>query len=87
MTIDITRFSKTSSRNQRPLQRRCSRTFPTKGLNDVKQFLVGFKDDLARWSGELAEGQIDKELFSDLLQGQVDPGSFTRSEGDWTWRD
>jgi hypothetical protein len=45
--------------------------FTKQGVAAVKQFLVDSKVDLARWTGELAEGQITQDDFADLIKGQV----------------
>jgi len=45
--------------------------FQKQGVAAVKQFLVGSRGDLARWTGELAEGQITTDDLADLIKGQV----------------
>src|SRR6266850_6664246 len=72
MTIDINAILKDILLQSETLAATMLKDFSNQGLNDVKQFLIASKDDLARWSGELSEGQITKEEFTDLVQGQVD---------------
>jgi hypothetical protein len=45
--------------------------FSKQGVAAVRQFLTDSKGDLARWTGELAEGQITQDDFADLIKGQV----------------
>jgi hypothetical protein len=45
--------------------------FSKQGVAAVRQFLTDSKGDLARWTGELAEKQITKDDFDDLVRGQV----------------
>ena len=45
--------------------------FTKQGVAAVKQFLIDSKDDLQRYTPELAEGQIDQDDFDDLIKGQV----------------
>jgi len=71
MTIDINAILKDILAQSETLAATMLKDFSNQGLNDVKQFLVGSK---TIWRGGQGTrgGQIDKELFTDLLQGQVD---------------
>jgi hypothetical protein len=46
--------------------------FKDKAISDVRQFLTDSQADLERWTGELAAGEITKDEFHDLVQGQID---------------
>src|SRR6266404_2019949 len=46
--------------------------FKDKGVADVKQFLSDSRSDLERRTGELTQGEITKDEFHDLVQGQID---------------
>jgi hypothetical protein len=45
--------------------------FSKQGIAAVRQFLTDSKGDLARWTGELAEGQITKDDLADFIKGDI----------------
>lgn len=46
--------------------------FTNQATMDGKQLLSILKDDLIRWTQEIAEGKLSKEVFETLLIGQKD---------------
>lgn len=46
-------------------------------VTDVKDFLFETRDDLLRWTQELADKEITLEEFEDLVKGQKDLAEMT----------
>ncbi|HEY4206492.1 MAG TPA: hypothetical protein VGM31_06765 [Puia sp.] len=46
--------------------------FAAQAKSDGLDFLNSSKDDLQKWSNQLAQGQMNKDEFIDLLEGQKD---------------
>jgi DNA topoisomerase VI subunit B len=71
-TIDWNNLLKDIITQSETLAQQLISDFTKQGMQDVKDFLTNSKDDLQRWTVELAEQQITKAEFEDLVQGQID---------------
>jgi DNA repair ATPase RecN len=70
--IDIGSIFKSIEDQSRALAEKLFKRYTSQALSDVKEFLQQSKDDLKRWIEELARGEIDKDEFESLVQGQAD---------------
>ena len=70
--IDINGILKTIEDQTKALAQQKIKNYSQQALADVKSTLQDSKDDLERWVGELARGEIDKDEFESLVQGQLD---------------
>ena len=46
--------------------------FVTEAENDAKSFLKQSEADLKQWTSELASGELTKDEFTDLIEGEKD---------------
>ena len=70
--IDIGSIFKSVQDQAKALAQKLFKRYTQQAVSDVKDFLEKSKDDLQRWIKELARGEIDKEEFESLVQGQSD---------------
>ena len=70
--IDIGSILKSIEGQSKTLAEKLFKQFTAQALSDVKDFLQQSKDDLKRWIEELVHGEIDKDEFESLVQGQAD---------------
>ena len=70
--IDIGSIFKSIEDQSKALAEKLFKQYTAQALTDVKNFLQQSKDDLKRWVEELARGEMDKEEFESLIQGQAD---------------
>jgi hypothetical protein len=72
MAINITDILKTVEDQAKALAQQKIKDYSQQALADVKNTLQDAKEDLKRWVEELARGDIDKDGFESLVQGQID---------------
>jgi len=70
-SLDVEALLKEIITQSETLAQELLKDFSQKGVAAVKEFLADSKGDLVRWTGELAEGQIDQSDLDDLIKGQV----------------
>ena len=70
--IDIGNIFKSVEVQAKALAQKLFKRFTQQAVSDVQDFLGRSKDDLKRWIEELARGEMDKEEFESLVQGQSD---------------
>jgi len=46
--------------------------YRTQAVKDTRQFLKASQEDLRRWTKQLANGELSKTEFKDLVRGQKD---------------
>src|SRR6266481_290553 len=71
MKIDLEALLKDIIAQSQTLAEQLIKDFTSQGIAAVKQALTDSKDDLARWTSELAEEQMTKDEFQNLVNGQV----------------
>src|SRR5690349_11376206 len=54
------------------LAQKLFKRYTQQAVTDVKDFLEKSREDLQRWIGELAKGEIDKQEFESLVHAQTD---------------
>ena len=72
MAINIDNILKTVEDQTKALAQQQFKQYTQQALGDVKSSLQDAKEDLKRWVEELAGGEIDKDVFESLVQGQID---------------
>jgi hypothetical protein len=72
MAININDILKTVEDQAKALAQQKIKDYSQQALGDVKNSLQDAKEDLKRWVEELARGEIDKDEFESLVQGQID---------------
>jgi hypothetical protein len=72
MAININDILKTVEDQAKALAQQKIKDYSQQALADVKNTLQDAKEDLKRWVEELARGEIDKDEFESLVQGQID---------------
>jgi hypothetical protein len=72
MAININDILKTVEDQAKALAQQKIKDYSQQALGDVKNTLQDAKEDLKRWVEELARGEIDKDEFESLVQGQID---------------
>jgi hypothetical protein len=70
--IDINGILKSIEDQAKALAQQKIKDYSQQALADVKSTLQDSKDDLQRWVEELVRGDIDKDEFESLVQGQID---------------
>jgi len=70
--IDIGAILKNVEDQTKALAQKQIKQYTQQAVADVKDLLQKSKDDLRRWIEELAKGEIDKDEFQSLVQGQID---------------
>ena len=70
--IDIEGILKSVEDQTKALAQQQFKQYTQQALGDVKSSLQDAKEDLKRWIEELARGDIDKDEFESLVQGQID---------------
>ena len=70
--IDIGAILKNVEDQTKALAQKQIKEYTQQAVADVKDLLQKSKDDLRRWIEELAKGEIDKDEFQSLVQGQID---------------
>lgn len=71
MTIDINKLIQDVLLQSETLAKSLIQDFERQGMAALREYLAGAQEDLKRWTGELAQGQITQDEFKDLVQGQV----------------
>ena len=74
MAIDINGILKSVEDQTKALAQQQFKQYTQQALADVKSSLADAKADLERWVEELARGDLDKDEFASLVQGQLDVG-------------
>ena|ERR1700730_12665336 len=72
MAINISVILKSVEDQTKALAQQQFKQYTQQALGDVKSSLQDAKEDLKRWIEELARGEIDKDEFESLVQGQID---------------
>jgi len=72
--IDIGAIFKNVESQTKTLAEKQIKDYTQQAVGDVKDWLAQSKEDLKRWIEELARGEIDKDEFVSLIQGQLDVG-------------
>jgi hypothetical protein len=72
MAININDILKSVEDQTKALAQQQFKQYTQQALGDVKSSLQDAKEDLKRWIEELARGEIDKDEFESLVQGQID---------------
>jgi hypothetical protein len=70
--IDINSFLKGIESQVKTLAQQQLKQGTQQALDAVKSSFQDGRDDLQRWIGELASGDIDKDGFESLVRGQLD---------------
>lgn len=70
--IDINGILKTIENQTKALAQQQFKQYTQQAVGDVKNSLQDAKADLERWVEELARGDIDKDEFESLVQGELD---------------
>ena len=70
--IDINGILKTIENQTKALAEQQFKQYTQQAVGDVKSSLQDAKADLERWVEELARGDIDKDEFESLVQGELD---------------
>jgi hypothetical protein len=70
--IDINGILKNIENQTKALAEQQFKQYTQQAAGDVKSSLQDAKADLERWVEELARGDIDKEEFESLVQGELD---------------
>ena len=70
--IDINGILKTIENQTKALAQQQFKQYTQQAVGDVKSSLQDAKADLQRWVEELAHGDIDKDEFESLVQGELD---------------
>jgi hypothetical protein len=70
--IDIGAILKNVEDQTKALAQKQITDYTQQAVGDVKDLLQKSKDDLKRWIEELAKGDIEKDEFQSLVQGQID---------------
>ncbi len=70
--IDIGAILKNVEDQTKALAQKQIKEYTQQAVGDVRDLLQKSKDDLRRWIEELAKGEIDKDEFQSLVQGQID---------------
>ena len=70
--IDINGILRNIEGQTKALAQQQFKQYTQQALTDVTSSLQDSKADLERWVEELARGEIDKEEFESLVQGQLD---------------
>ena len=70
--IDIGAILKNVEDQTKALAQKQIKEYTQQAVGDVKDLLQKSKDDLRRWIEELAKGEIDRDEFQSLVQGQID---------------
>ncbi len=77
MAIDITSILSELETQVVSLAKTTVTNYENQAIVDGKQLLALMKDDLARWTQELIDGQISKDEFADLVIGDKDLATMT----------
>jgi hypothetical protein len=72
MTIDIKSLIENILLQSAALAAQLISDYATKAQADVAQYVNDSKDDLTRWTQELADKKLSQDEFQDLVQGNVD---------------
>lgn len=72
MAININDILRSVEDQTKALAQQQFKQYTQQALGDVKSSLQDAKEDLKRWIEELARGDIDKDEFESLVQGQID---------------
>ena len=72
MAIDINAIFKNVEDQTKALAQQQFKQYTHQAVSDVRDFLQKSKDDLKRWVEELVRGDLDKDEFESLVQGQID---------------
>lgn len=70
--IDINGILKTIENQTKALAQQQFKQYTQQAVGDVRNSLQDAKADLERWVEELARGDIDKDEFESLVQGELD---------------
>ena len=70
--IDIEALLRNVENQTKTLAQEQLKQYTSQAVADVKGLLEKSKADLQRWVEELARGDIDKDEFESLVQGQID---------------
>lgn len=70
--IDINGLLRSVEEQTKALAQKQFKQYTQQAVGDVKDLLEKSKNDLKRWVEELARGEMDKDEFQSLVQGQLD---------------
>lgn len=70
--IDIGSIFKSIEDQAKALAQKLFKQYTQQAVSDAKDFLEKTKEDLKRWIEELARGEMTKDEFESLVQGQAD---------------
>ena len=70
--VNIDNVLKSIEEQSKSLAEKLFKQYTQQAFTDISDFLRKSKADLERWIQELARGQIDKDEFKSVVQGQLD---------------
>jgi hypothetical protein len=70
--VNIDNVLKSIEEQSKSLVEKLFKQYTQQAFTDISDFLRKSKADLERWIQELARGQIDKDEFKSVVQGQLD---------------
>ena len=70
--VNIDNVLKSIEEQSKSLAEKLFKQYTQQAFTDIRDFLRKSKADLERWIQELDRGQIDKDEFKSVVQGQLD---------------